>query len=114
MTAHPQDAARAVAVAQHGFGGDKPGETAVELLRLRPFHAYSAASGAVVSGAAANGATDGLGSRSIPEAATAWRSRSISCSGNLTSGGRTTAGGRRPSIASTSFIRLCMSRNGGA
>ena len=47
IAAHPQDAARPVAVAQHRLGGDKPGETAVERLAFRAFHAHSAASGAV-------------------------------------------------------------------
>ena len=40
--------------------------------------------------------------------------RAISCSPSLTSGGRTTARSSRPSRTSASFIRLCMSRKGGA
>ena len=49
IAAHPQDAARAVAVAQHRLGGDEPGETAVELLPLRIFHAHPAVNGAAAA-----------------------------------------------------------------
>ncbi len=46
--------------------------------------------------------------------ASAASSRAISLAGSLTSGGRTTARFKRPSSTSASFIRLCMSRKGGA
>ena len=49
MAAHPQNAARAVAVAQHRLGGDEPGETAVELFLLRIFHAHPAVNGAAAA-----------------------------------------------------------------
>src|SRR5260221_3564681 len=49
-----------------------------------------------------------------PASASAARMRSISTSASLTSGGRTTARGKRPSSTSASFMRLCMSAQGSA
>src|SRR5215468_10765972 len=51
---------------------------------------------------------------SRPASASAARMRSISASASLTSGGRTTARGSRPSSTSASFMRLCMSAQGSA
>ena len=99
VAAHPEDAGRAVGMAEDGLGGDDSGEPAIGRGRHWARH-YSAASAGC--------------ERPMPEAAIACFKRSISCAGSLTSGGRTIAGGRRPISASISFMRLCMSRNGGA
>ena len=53
-------------------------------------------------------------SSSRPAATSASRIRAISGSLILTSGGRTTARGRRPRRTSASFMRLCMSTKGSA
>lgn len=49
-----------------------------------------------------------------PADCAASRSRARSAAPSFTSGGRTTARRRRPCMTSTSFMRLCMSRNGAA
>lgn len=101
-----------------GYAGTASGSEAIQIVELSS--ASDSAGGSVSAGrtgpgpgcAQAASPAEAAGAR--PARVRASPMRAISASEILTKGGRTTALSMRPSRTSASFIRLCMSRKGGA